>query len=294
MQKLTLLLVLFQLHSFPGLAGIAAASPSESDLCARDIRNIVEKKIGEIQVKISTANGQTCGKLEISQRGRKVFLDQGIGNHYFLGAKLLAGDPHFLFNLTGMGKQLVISKWTGGAHCCDSLFVFELGAELRKIAEIEGGNFEPEIVDLKHDGRSEIIVTDDFLAYRFSSFAESAKGKVILKFSNGDFVPADEYMRRKPPSGSSWQNHVTSWRKSLKESGPERLPESFVQALTDLVFTGNEHLARPFVDKVWPEGIPGKIAFLKEYKEALADSRYYSKAAKDFDANEERAGKSKD
>jgi len=60
---------------------------------------------------------------------------------------------------------------------------------------------------------------------------------------------------------------------------PDWPPQSFIQTLTDLVFTGNGDRATEFVSQAWPTGLAGKEEFVKSYKEALSESRYYSKAA---------------
>jgi hypothetical protein len=218
----------------------------------------------------------------IRKRGRIVFRELGTDNHYYFGADPSGDERNYTMKLIGRGRQLVLSKWTGGAHCCYSLLIFNLGREFKKIAEILGGNFSPEFVDPNRDGIPEIKVTDDFLAYAFSSFADSALGSVILKYSNGQYLLAEEFMKRPPSTPKPWAKYFPAWRKDLKEKGPDWPPESFIQALTNLVFTGNAREGRRFVDRVWPKDIEGKEAFLSSYKEALADSRYYAKAAKDF------------
>ncbi len=194
----------------------------------------IGKKIGEYRVRISYANERMCQRFDILKRNQVVFRDLGIDNHYFLGAKSMDYDKHFMMKLTGHGKQLVVSKWTGGVHCCTSLLIFDLGNEFKEISEIYGGNFDPEIIDFNHDGIPEILITDDFLSYRFSSFANSAKGAVILKFFNGKYVPAEEMMKHPPPSEESWEKKIPAWRKALVKKGPEWPPESFIQTLTDL------------------------------------------------------------
>ncbi|MBI2606087.1 MAG: hypothetical protein HYW49_08410 [Deltaproteobacteria bacterium] len=267
-KKIALLFFFFQVIYFSPMQSIHAAAPNESVFCSKNIEKKFGKKFGNYRIRISYANERMCQHLDIFKQDKVAFHEEGIDNHYDLESKW-----------PGHGTQMAVSKWTGGAHCCMSLLIFELGDKFRKIADIYGGNFDPEIIDLDHDGIPEIQITDDFLAYRFSSFASSAKGSVILKYSNGEYFLAEEMMKHAPPSESSLKKRIPAWRKEFLEHGPDWPPESFIQTLTDLVFTGNGDRASEFVDQVWPKDLAGKEEFVKSYKEALSESRYYSKAA---------------
>ena len=250
-------------------------------LCSKDLERRVEKKSGDYRVRISYANDRTCQRLDILKRGQLVFRDEGIDNHYFLGNEDGGGDRRSTMKLIGQGVQLVVKKWTGGAHCCNSLLIFDLGTKFRKISEIYAGNFDADIVDLNHDGIPEIRVVDDFLAYRFSSFAYSANAEVVLKYQAGNYVVASELMRRPAPPWGSLNVKIPKWQRLLRaHSEPDWPPPSLIQTMTDLVFTGNERVAFDLVDRVWPPDVVGKADFLKAYREALTESRYYAEFKK--------------
>jgi hypothetical protein len=81
---------------------------------------------------------------------------------------------------------------------------------------------------------------------------------------------------RKPARLELFDPEIPKWRKLLREhSDPDWPPQPLIQAMTDLIFTGNESLAFQLVDEVWSQDISGKADFLKSYREALADSKYY-------------------
>ena len=140
---------------------------------------------------------------------------------------------------------------------------------------------DAEIVDLNHDGIPEIRVLDDFLAYRFSSFAYSAKAEVVLKYTAGNYSVAPELMKRAAPSWGALNAKIPGWRRILREhSDPEWPPPSLIQTMTDLVFTGNENVAYDLVERVWPPDLAGKAGFLSSYRAALATSKYYAEFKK--------------
>jgi hypothetical protein len=280
-RKIALFIFFIQVTVLGFAQSIQSQAHSESELCSKGIEKKDEKKVGDYRIRIFYADDRMCQRFDISKHNQIVFREEGVDNHYFLGSD--DSDKHFMMNLTGHGTQLVVKRWTGGAHCCMSLLIFDLGCEFRKIDEIYGGNFDPEIVDLDHDGIPEVMVTDDFLAYRFSSFAYSAKGDVVLKYTNGHYSVAPEFMKKPAPSREKLNAKVLAWRKLLrKQNSPDWPPPSMIQYITDLIYTGNKKVAFDLVDRIWPEDVAGKGDFLKSYQEALAESRYYPEFEKNL------------
>lgn len=274
-EKVILLALFFQIVFLGTVQSLLANEIDDSKQCSKDIERIVEKKAGNYRVRISYASDRMCQRLEILKRNHLIYREEGIDNHYFLGNTWNEHDNRFLMNLTKKGTQLVVSKWTGGAHCCNSLLIFDVTSEFKKIADIYGGNYDLEIVDLNHDGIPEIRLTDDFLAYLFSSFADSAQASVTLKYVDGHYSVAPEFMK-KSARLDTFTAHIPQWQKLLRDHTDSNWPPPpLIQAMTDLIFTGNENLAYQLVDHVWPSDVPGKTDFLKSYHKALADSIYY-------------------
>jgi hypothetical protein len=238
---------------------------------------INSKKIGDYNVIIYQADDWMCQGLKIQRLGNIIYSETEIDAHYFLGATWGDEDSQELIRLSGSpSPELVVSKWTGGAHCCFSLLIFEIGNEFRKIATIEGGNFQPRFEDVDGDGVSEVKVGDDFLAYHFSSFASSAIADVTLKYTAGQYEVSVEHMLRLPTDWVTLAKKIPGWQKELRNSGnPDYPPPSFIQTITDLVFSGNKVIALQLLDYTWPMGLPGKNEFWSSYEEALRNSRYY-------------------
>ncbi|MBI4404303.1 MAG: hypothetical protein HY537_09095 [Deltaproteobacteria bacterium] len=259
-----------------GFSRVALADKTnEAEFCSKGIEQMIEKKIGDYRIIISYANDRMCQRFDLLKREQIVFHEEGIDNHYFLGGD--DSNKHFLRKLTGHSTQLVVKRWTGGAHCCTSLLIFDLGREFRKIAEIYGGNFDPKIIYLDHDGISEIRIMDDFLAYRFSSFAYSATADVVLRYTNGHYSVAPEFMKKPVPSQRALDAKIPLWEKLLRKKNASDWPAPpLIQTLTDLIYTGNKKVAFDLLDRAWPADVAGKADFLKSYQEALNESKYYA------------------
>ncbi|GEN63900.1 hypothetical protein AOE01nite_21240 [Acetobacter oeni] len=86
------------------------------------------------------------------------------------------------------GPQVLISAWTGGAHCCGLTSIFSENADgvWRHIEPgAQDGDGEPEVVDIAGDGNAEIVTSDQAFLYTFASHAGSYTPSVIQRFHNG-------------------------------------------------------------------------------------------------------------
>ncbi len=241
------------------------------------------KQFDVYKITIGRDRESLCHFVEVKKQGQVIYRDQEIGSHFYFGANVDKKDSPFRRLLPGGHLNFILSKWTGGAHCCFSLQIFDLENGFSKVADIEGGSSVPTFKDIDGDGSLEIEVEDDFLVYRFSSFVSSAIGHVVLKYRDGQYVVASEIMRKAPISIGSLIRKITSWQKTLKKISesewspefPQELPRPFMQAITDLTFSGNKKTALKLIELVWPKDRPGKDAFVKAYEEALRESRFY-------------------
>src|SRR3989338_1950874 len=168
-------------------------------LCREAPTTIEKRTYGSYQIEIASAGDQSCQILEIKKSGKLVYERAEIGTHFYFGDTLSEQGRAFQ-RLTGKkAPNLVVSEWTGGMHCCYLLHIFELGADFKKVGELGGGNFGPELRDLDKDGVPEVVLRDDVLAEVFSCFADSATGRVIVQYSPNGYRVAANYMKRPPP-----------------------------------------------------------------------------------------------
>jgi len=99
-------------------------------------------------------------------------------------------------DLDGDGKkEILIEKFSGGAHCCTSLYLGRITkGKFQYIDSVYFGNCSYMLEDLNKDGKREIISCNDMFAYFFTNYAQSrfpvliyALKKGVLKLVNEEF-----------------------------------------------------------------------------------------------------------
>jgi hypothetical protein len=99
--------------------------------------------------------------------------------------------PLHVADLEGSGEaEAVLDLYSGGAHCCSVVQVYEFdpGVMAYRVIERDFGDPEALLADLAGDGRLEFESADDRFAYEFTSFAYSGLPVQIWKVQNGRFV----------------------------------------------------------------------------------------------------------
>jgi hypothetical protein len=79
--------------------------------------------------------------------------------------------------------DLVVSAWSGGAHCCYSSGVYSVGEDIRPVLALATGNCGPgEFEDLDGNGTREFVTCDDRFANMYCSFADSPLPRVVYSY----------------------------------------------------------------------------------------------------------------
>jgi hypothetical protein len=178
-------------------------------------------------------------------------------------------------DITGQGKpNLVVSMWTGGAHCCASYSILELGDEVKQIGSINAGHSDACRFHRERDGRLDFIVSDWTFAYWHASFAESPAPDVILRYEPGGYKVAADLMRKPDPPEAEFKEMVRKGR--LLKLDREGWPESDLWGtMLDLIYSGRAELAWKYCDLAWPGKPKTKEQFLIEFRKQLALSPYW-------------------
>jgi hypothetical protein len=242
------------------------------------------------------------GAVQIYKDGKLVFKEDGF--KYQLGlidsdipeAKAKLVKPGM--DITGSGQpNLVVSQWTGGAHCCFEINVFSLGKDFKLLGKIEnddGGSGE--FKDVDGDGKLEFIGHDFAFAYWHECFAASPSPGVVLKFRDGKYSLALDLMKKPVTSDKEVKENIKKKQgeikrqiaidmKTAKETdagqfawilGDVILPSDVWARMLDLIYSSHPKEAWTFLDEIWPKGKPGKEQFIREFKEQLSRSKYWS------------------
>jgi hypothetical protein len=223
--------------------------------------------------------------LQVLKGGQLVFTTN---NHQFFDPEAPDNDfsgniPRPLANITGNGIQdLVVAEWSGGAHCCMTYYIFELGNEFRLIdtifAEHGGANFE----DVDGDGIPEIQMSDWSYAYVFGCFASSPSPDMVLRYTNGHYEVASDLMQTAAPDATGLQQMADEIRTNyahMVETGEwsdEWAADSGLwQQMLDLIYGGHEEESLELFNLAWPQGLDGREQALSNFVAAVTNSTYW-------------------
>lgn len=259
-----------------------------------------EKTFGDYKVLIEWDKDEAEQRLKISKKGLLLFIKEGhrfeIGPSLEVDEKVRKEFP-IGKDITGDGQpELLVSEWSGGAHCCFSTDIFTIGDNFKSLASIDEGHGSGEFKDIDKDGAYELLVNDWTFAYWNTCFSSSPAPEVVLKLKNGQYQP-DMALMRQPDLTEKEEKKIikaverdrktdtkTMNRENKKEFFDSQnygwfrdgfyLPPVAWDHILWLIYTGNGLKAKDFLGKVWPLGKPGQDVFWSEFMEKLSDSPY--------------------
>lgn len=238
----------------------------------------VEKRFGLYKISLSQNFDNGLAELIIKKGQSLVYEERGIGNHYSFGNSFdeTAKQVGFYKNITGNGiPNLIISNWTGGAHCCHILHIFELGKEFKKLVTVQANSSSVRLVDLDRDGNQEIEFWDGAIDYQFASFADSPGGRVVLKYRDNHYEVAVDLMAKTAPSSKEIDLVKKTVSEAFKNEKTPNLPFEFLNVMMDLSYSGNSKMALLLAEELWPSDRPGLEKFKAEFSQALRESLYW-------------------
>ncbi|WP_407539371.1 hypothetical protein Q0M94_14535 [Deinococcus radiomollis] len=159
-----------------GLVGLllSAACTLSRPADAQATAPVTPKSWGRYTLKLSpspTAGTQVGSQTLTLLDGKKVVLKV---SGFFVSAELQLLRPGGL-------PELVVSSFSGGAHCCTTYLIYtQDNGRLENMGILDMGNYGVGFQDLNGDGNKEVIVQSDNLAYYDWSYAESPDLKTVL------------------------------------------------------------------------------------------------------------------
>jgi hypothetical protein len=218
--------------------------------------------------------------LQILKAGKQVYVRTGY--NFALGYPLEQDQPpDSIKPVVGMDysgesvPELLISEWSGGAHCCYTFHLFRLGTEFSALPEIPLLDADESAFVRRPDMKGLVIATADYSAFAYfpSSFAGSPAGRVFLSFQDGKFKPDAVLMKAAPPKSDETAKCAALFKPSRDWQTTQ--PAGMWYYATDLIYTGNETDAWRFLDAAWGGSAADKKKYLDEYRSRLKKSVYY-------------------
>lgn len=239
---------------------------------------------------IQTVRTEDGGCLEVRKSGVIVYRESndgayGIGNR--INNDLSTPVIPVGTDVTGGGvPDVIVWSWSGGAHCCLTFQVLQLGEKLLDVADISADDsVDAHFADLRHDGHYEFVGRDWAFAYWHASFAMSPAPEIILRPSGlriskgagpNDYYIYDlalDLMRKPTPSPANFR----SLARQLAASNQWRdngVPSKLWSAMLHFIYTGHPGLAWKLLDETWPNKRPGKGGFIGAFCDRLDYSHY--------------------
>ena len=223
------------------------------------------------------------GSLVILKSNKQVY--SRFGNKFDFGDLFDAENTN---NLPRIGQSittdnqpnLVISEWSGGAHCCFTYHIFQIGEQFKFLGSVEGVNSGVDFKDVNRNGDLRLLVYDWTFEYWHAGFADSPSAQVILRYQKGKYKPDLELMKKPAPSQQALKAKAKEIEKAFDGvvADPEQAfsaPSELWGEMLDLIYSGNMKSAWELLDLSWPTDKPGKSKFRKAFLKQLSTSPYY-------------------
>jgi hypothetical protein len=230
----------------------------------------------------------TC--LVVTRAGKVVFRKVEEGGEFSLGqaAQPDYGVPEIApgTDVTGRGHpEMIASYYSGGAHCCTSILLFELEPKFQLLTTLEAGDNEmAHFEKSSKDGKFIFIRFDETFVYWHTSFAESPLPKVILKPASDEkgklsFQLDLQRMKGRAPTDQEWTRvYLPLARRAF---APGAAFEDYYAGsalwgqMLDWIYQGEADWAWKLVDAVWPADKAGENEFLKDFCGQLKQSEFW-------------------
>jgi len=264
---------------------IGAQGPAENPAAACAAKNQADAAtVGKYLFKAYKSDDGAC--LEVTTGGKVVY-SQSVDSYetYTLGQPGDAQEniPEIAngTDVTGRGQlDMIVSLFTGGAHCCTTHWVFELQPEFKLLATLNDA-----VDDLAHferdrkDGRYNYITADWTFGYWPTCFACSPSEVVTLRWvddaKGGGFHLALGKMQTPAPTQAEWNKELSAAQKDVNASNADDIGRTMWQTVLNLLYTGHSDLAWKFVDELGPKAQQKPLPSLADFCGVLKQSPYW-------------------
>ena len=279
MARVTLLIVCWLATS---VALAQSGVKNEAAVCAARNRSDSAKVSGFTFITYQSEDG-AC--LQATQSGKVIFQRTMDAQGFTLGQ---SGDAQYNIpavangtDVTGRGHpNMIVSAYTGGAHCCTSHLVFELQPAFRLLATLNDADD-----DLAHFERDPVdhhyyyVTADWTFAYWPSCFACSPSAIVKLRYvddaKGGGFHLAMDKMQKPAPSAAKWNQELSTAKKAAATGGVNDIGTALWGPVLSLIYQGHSELAWKFVADAGPKAVQKPLPSLADFCSVLKKSPYW-------------------
>jgi hypothetical protein len=266
--------------AMPVLTAAQAAAKSAAKFCTAAQRSD-SARVGQYLFRAYESADGAC--LEVLQNRKVLFRRANDGTQQYT-----LGQPGDAANnipavangadVTGRGlPDMIVSSFTGGAHCCTSHLVFELGPSFKLLATLDDAHD-----DLAHfarigtDRHYYYFTADWTFAYWPSCFACSPSAAVILRFvddqNGGGFHLALDKMQTPAPTPAEWNKDLRGARSAVRL---DDVGAALWGPVLNLIYDGHSDLAWKLVDEAGPKAQQKPLPTLADFCRLLKFSVYW-------------------
>jgi hypothetical protein len=184
-------------------------------------------------------------------------------------------------DVTGRGHpDMIVSAYSGGAHCCTTHYVFELEPTFKLLATLNDADddFAHFARDPK-DRRYDYYTADWTFAYWPTCFACSPSELVILRWADdakgGGFHLAFGKMQKPAPTTAAWNKQLSAIRGVVNHGNADSIGQTLWQNVLDLIYSGHSDFAWKLVDAAGPKAQQKPFPALSDFCSLLRQSPYW-------------------
>ena len=183
-------------------------------------------------------------------------------------------------DVTGRGHpDMIVSLYTGGAHCCTMHYVFELEPAFKLLATLNDTNDDEAHFEHFKDGHYYYITADWTFEYWPTCFACSPSALVTLRWVDDDrgggFHLAMDKMQTPTPTNAEWNKDLSAAQKAVNAGSVDDIGQSLWGVVLDLIYAGHSDLAWKFVDAAGPKAQEKPFPALADFCGLLKQSPYW-------------------
>jgi hypothetical protein len=265
-------------------ASLAAQGPAENPAQACAAKNQTNAAtVGAYQFTAYKSSDGAC--VQVTSEGKVVY-NQSVDSFqtYTLGQKEDAQDNIAAIangtDVTGRGQpDMIVSLFTGGAHCCTMHYVFELEPQFKLLATLNDSNDDLAHFEREADGKYDYITADWTFGYWPTCFACSPSEVVMLRWMNdkngGGYHLDVDKMKKPAPTTAEWNKDLSAAQKVVTAADADSIGTTMWQTVLDLIYSSNSQSAWKFVDALGPKAQQSPLPSLGDFCSLLKTSPYW-------------------